>query len=134
MLWSLAPLCTVHSVYKLTQLDARAQKLRRKAVTEVSSSNTQCVCMYVHCIYIVCTYLSVAVPVYMYIYKHLLYANKWQIYCNLPQALKNMSLCPQSAIRTDTATGTDTDTDPCTTTGYIFKYISICTYLYLYAV
>lgn len=44
MLRSLAPLCTVHSVYKLTQLDARAQKLRRKAVTEVSSSNTQCVC------------------------------------------------------------------------------------------
>lgn len=58
MLRSLAPLCTVHSVYKLIQLDARAQKLRRKAVTEVSSSNTQCVCvnkfiyMYVHCIYI----------------------------------------------------------------------------------
>lgn len=72
MLRSLAPLCTVHSVYKLTQLDARAQKLRRKAVTKVSSSNTVCVnkfiYMYVHCIYIACTYLSVAVPVYMYIY------------------------------------------------------------------
>lgn len=61
--------------------------------------------------YIVFTYLSVAVCTRIY----LLYANKWQIYCNLPQALKNMSLRPQSAIHTDT----ETDTDPCTTTGYI---------------
>lgn len=79
-------------------------------------------------------YISLCICTRIYVCIYLLYANKWQIYCNLPQALKNMSLCPQSAIRTDTATGTDTDTDPCTTTGYIFKYISICTYLYLYAV
>lgn len=79
-------------------------------------------------------YISLCSCTRIYVYIYLLYANKWQIYCNLPEALKNMSLCPQSAIRTDTATGTDTDADPCTTTGYIFKYISICTYLYLYAV
>lgn len=95
ILRSLAPLCTVPSVYELIQLEIRAQKLRRKAVSEMSSSNTQCVCEQV---YIVCTYLSLAVCIRIY----LLYANKWQIYCNLPQAMKNMSLRPQSAMHTDT--------------------------------
>lgn len=62
MLRSLAPLCTVHSVYKLIQLDARAQKLRRRAVTEGSSY----VCT--QNIYIMYISLCSCTRIYVYIY------------------------------------------------------------------